>query len=103
ATPPPDTSPKPSARARRAGLPLPARGTFPLPPLRLCIGALSTAAHLYHAQQIVCDATPRAADLRARQLSEQYVRTLRLPAPQRPRDFLSHAPDLRSLLAAAVV
>jgi len=102
AAPPRDTSPKPPPRARRAGLSLRAREIFALLLLSLCIIALSTAAHLYHAQQIVWNATLREADLVARQIYEQCVRTLSRPAAQSPRDILSHDPDLRSLLDATV-
>jgi len=102
AAPPRDTSPEPSPRARRAGLSLRAREIFALLLLSLCIVALSTAAHLYHAQQIVWNATLREADLVARQIYEQCVRTLSRPAAQSPRDILSHDPDLRSLLDATV-
>ena len=84
------------------GLSLRAREIFALLLLSLCIVALSTAAHLYHAQQIVWNATLREADLVARQIYEQCVRTLSRPAAQSPRDILSHDPDLRSLLDATV-
>jgi len=84
------------------GLSVRGREIFALLLLSLCIVALSTAAHLYHAQQIVWNATLREADLVARQIYEQCVRTLSRPAAQSPRDILSHDPDLRSLLDATV-
>src|SRR5262245_5285261 len=102
AVPPQDAPLKPPVGARRAGLSLRAREIFALLLLSLCIVALSTAAHLYHAQQIVWNATLREADLVARQIYQQCVRTLSRPAAQSPRDILSHDPDLRSLLDATV-
>ena len=92
-----------SAASRRMGeLSLRAREIFALLLLSLCVVALSTAAHLYHAQQIVCTSTLREADLVARQIYEQCVRTLSRPTSQDPRTVLSRDPDLRSLLDATV-
>src|SRR5262245_41144583 len=95
AAPPQDAPLKPPVGARRAGLSLRAREIFALLLLSLCIVALSTAAHLYHAQQIVWNATLREADLVARQIYKQCVRPLSRPAAQRTRDILSTHPDIR--------
>jgi PAS domain S-box-containing protein len=92
----------PTAAARRMSLSIRGREIFALLLLSLCIVALSTAAHVYHAQQIVWNSTLREADLVARQIYEQCVRTLSRPTSENPRAVLSRDPDLRSLLDATV-
>src|SRR5215467_12252988 len=92
----------PTAAARRMGLSIRGREIFALLLLSLCIVALSTAAHVYHAQQIVWNSTLKEADLVARQIYEQCVRTLSRPSSENPRAVLTRDPDLRSLLDATV-
>ena len=91
-----------AAVARQMGLSIRGREIFALLLLSLCIVALSTAAHVYHAQQIVWNSTLREADLVGRQIYEQCVRTLSRPTSENPRAVLSRDPDLRSLLDATV-
>src|SRR5262247_2331149 len=91
-----------AAVARRMSLSVRGREIFALLLLSLCIVALSTAAHVYHAQQIVWNSTLREAELVARQIYEQCVRTLSRPTSENPRAVLSRDRDLRSLLDATV-
>jgi PAS domain S-box-containing protein len=89
-------------RARRPALSLRAREIIALVLLTLCVVALSTAVHLYHVEQIVWNSTLREADLVARQIYAQCVRTLSRRTAEDPRTVLSRDPDLRALLDATV-
>jgi PAS domain S-box-containing protein len=90
------------APASHRRLSLRAREIFALVLLTLCIIALSTAVHLYHAQQVVWTSTLREADLVARQIYEQCARTLSRAPAQDPRSVLAGDTDLRAQLDAAV-
>ena len=87
---------------RRAGLSLQAREILALALLTLCVVALSTAAHLYHVEQIVWNSTLREADLVERHIYTQCVRTLSRRTLEDPRTVLSQDADLRALLDATV-
>ncbi len=87
---------------RRAGLSLRAREILALALLTLCVVALSTAAHLYHVEQIVWNSTLREADLVERHIYTQCVRTLSRRTLEDPRTVLSQDADLRALLDATV-
>jgi len=87
---------------RRAGLSLRAREILALALLTLCVVALSTAAHLYHVEQIVWSSTLREADLVERHIYTQCVRTLSRRTLEDPRTVLSQDADLRALLDATV-
>jgi len=87
---------------RRAGLSLQAREILALALLTLCVVALSTAAHLYHVEQIVWSSTLREADLVERHIYTQCVRTLSRRTLEDPRTVLSQDADLRALLDATV-
>jgi PAS domain S-box-containing protein len=86
----------------RAGLSLQAREILALALLTLCVVALSTAAHLYHVEQIVWNSTLREADLVERHIYTQCVRTLSRRTLEDPRTVLSQDADLRALLDATV-
>jgi len=87
---------------RRAGLSLQAREILALALLTLCVVALSTAAHLYHVEQIVWNSTLREADLVERHIYTQCARTLSRRTLEDPRTVLSQDADLRALLDATV-
>jgi PAS domain S-box-containing protein len=89
-------------RSRRPRLSLRAREVIALVLLVLCVVALSTAVHLYHVEQIVWNSTLREADLVARQIYAQCVRTLSRRTSEDPRTALIRDPDLRALLDATV-
>lgn len=89
-------------RARHSALSLRAREIIALVLLTLCVVALSTAVHLHHVKQIVWNSTLREADLVARQIYAQCVRTLSRRTAEDPRTVLSCDPDLRALLDASV-
>ena len=91
-----------SRRPRRPALSLRSREIIALLLLTLSVVVFSTAVHLYHVEQIVWSSTLREADLVARQIYAQCVRTLSRPASPDPRTALSRDPELRALLDATV-
>lgn len=96
------TAAEQAVRERRTGLSLRTREVLALVLLTLCVVALSTAVHLYHAQQIVWTSTLREADLVVRQIYAQCARTLSRRTVEDSRTVLSRDADLRALLDATV-
>src|SRR5262245_13005765 len=94
-----ESSPPPR---RRISLSVRGRMLVSLGGLTLCVVTLTTLIHLYHAREIVWEATLREAELVARQIYSQTAHGLSRAPGGDPWQTLKGDRELRSLLDASV-